>query len=92
MKKKGKIHLVEDDKIIKRYNKLFIFTMDESVFEYDLKDWMIRRYEECIEAEKKDKTEMDEILMQHITRIRLVNTDKKSQLMMPAPSPLKPVV
>lgn len=77
MKKKRNIHLVSDSKTKKKYNKFFVIMADESIYEFDLKEWKVYREEEWVEVSKIDGSEMDCFSIGNIMRVRFVNTTKK---------------
>ena len=76
MKKKRSMYLVSNKTMKKVYNKFFVVLCDDSIFEYSMNEWDVRMYEEWIEVEKLDKTEMDSFAVQNIARVRFIHTDK----------------
>ena len=84
------MHLVSNKAMKKVYNKFFVVLCDDSIFEYSMNEWDVRMYEEWIEVEKLDKSEMDSFAVQNISRVRFIHTDKKCTDMTNVTS-LKPV-
>ena len=75
--RKRNMHLVSNKAMKKVYNKFFVVLCDDTIFEYSMNEWNVRMYEEWIEVEKMDKSEMDSFAIQSISRVRFVNTEKK---------------
>jgi len=88
---KRSMYLISNKKMKKEYNKFFVFLCDESMFEYVISEWEIRRLDEWVEVERYDKTEMDAFALQNIARVRFVNTEKKKTLEIAQIVSIKPV-
>jgi hypothetical protein len=71
------------------YNKFFVFMCDDSLYEFDLKNYVIYKDADWIEVSKTDGTEMDCFLVHNTIRVRFVHTDKKNNIQ--EIIPLKPV-
>lgn len=79
------------DRVMKKqYSKCCIYLYDESMFEYNMKEWGLYRDDEWVEAIKLDGTEMNCFAVQNVARICFycdVKSEKIADVVI-----LKPVV
>ena len=65
--------------MLKKYNKFIVVMGDDSIFEYDLKEYDVFRGVEWVEVENKNNTEMDCFFIGNIMRVRFTKVDSKTK-------------
>jgi len=92
MKSKRHLQLVTTKETVKRFDKFCIYMCDESVFEYDLREYTIYRDEEWVEVVKKDGTVKEAFSLANVMRVRFMKSTAKIVESVVSSPTLKPVV
>ena len=77
MSKKPHLYLLSTVAIKKKFDMLYVFMCDGSIFEYKLEEVRISLVDDWVEVERVDKTIMESFMSHNIMRVKFMKSTAK---------------